>query len=81
MPEHWFSLRKFLLWHTIRHEKVRDLPDILSEAVVQSCSVEKVLAYNFLKGQTLAQVFSCEFRDIFNNTFFYRKPLMVVFVL
>ena len=28
--------------------------------------------------QVLAQVFSCEFCEIFNNTFFYRTPLVAV---
>ena len=27
-------------------------------------------AYNFIKKETLAQVFSCEFCEIFKNTFF-----------
>ena len=29
-----------------------------------------------IKKQTLAQVFSCEFCEIFENTFFYRTPLV-----
>ena len=29
---------------------------------------------NFLKKETLTQVFSCEFCEIFKNTFFYRTP-------
>ena len=28
----------------------------------------------FIKKDTLAEVFSCEFCEIFKNTFFYRKP-------
>ena len=31
---------------------------------------------NFIKKVTLAQVFSCEFCEIFKNTFFHRTPLM-----
>ena len=31
-------------------------------------------AYNFIKKETLTQVFSCEFFEIFKNTFFYRTP-------
>ena len=31
---------------------------------------------NFIKKETLAQVFSSEFYEIFKNTFFYRTPLM-----
>ena len=29
---------------------------------------------NFIKKETLAQVLSCEFCEIFRNTFFYRTP-------
>ena len=55
------------------------------------CSVKKVLkfeklkkkkklpqAYNFIKKETLAQVFSCEFWEIFKNTFFQRTPPVAV---
>ena len=31
-------------------------------------------AYNFIKKETLAHVFSCEFCDISKNIFFYRTP-------
>ena len=31
-------------------------------------------ACNFIKKETLAQVFSCEFCEIFKNMFFYRTP-------
>ena len=33
-------------------------------------------AFNFIKKETLAQVFSCEFCEIFKNTFSYRTHLM-----
>ena len=33
-------------------------------------------ACNFIKKETLAQVFSCEFCEISKNTFFYRTPLV-----
>ena len=29
-----------------------------------------------MKKETLAQVFSCEFCEIFKNTYFYRAPLV-----
>ena len=53
------------------------------------CSVKKVSleisenspeARNFIKNETLAQVFSCEFCEISKNTFFYRTPLMAAYV-
>ena len=31
---------------------------------------------NFIKKETLAQVFFCEFCEISENTFFYRTPLV-----
>ena len=34
------------------------------------------VACNFIKKETLAQVFSCEFCEIYNNTFYYRTPLV-----
>ena len=34
------------------------------------CSVKKGVACNFIKKETLAQVFSCEFWEISKNTFF-----------
>ena len=40
---------------------------------IQRRSVRKV-ACNFIKNESLAQVFSCEFCEISKNTFFYRTP-------
>ena len=37
-------------------------------------------ACNFIKKDTLAQVFSCEFCEISKNTFFYRTPLVAASV-
>ena len=33
-------------------------------------------ACNFIKKETLAQLFSCEFCEFFKNTFFYRTALV-----
>ena len=33
-------------------------------------------ACNLLREKTLAQVFSCEFCEIYKNTFYYRTPLV-----
>ena len=38
-------------------------------------------ACNFIEKETLAQVFSCEFREIFKDFFFYRTPLDDYFYL
>ena len=35
-----------------------------------------LLKCNFIKKETLAQVFSCEFCEIFKSTFFYGAPLV-----
>ena len=40
------------------------------EAVAQTCSVKRCCACNFIKKETLAQVFFCEFCEISKNTFF-----------
>ena len=32
-------------------------------------------AWNFIKKETLAEMFSCEFCEIFKSTFLYRTPL------
>ena len=47
------------------------------EAVVPRCS-EK--AFNLIKKETLAQVFSCKCCEISKNTFFYRAPPVAAFV-
>ena len=48
------------------------------EAVTRRCSVKKgPKACNFIKRETLAQVFSCEFCKISKNTFSYRTSPVV----
>ena len=37
---------------------------------------QSLLACNFIKKETLAQVFSCEFCEISKNTLFHRTPLV-----
>ena len=32
--------------------------------------------FNFIKKETVAQVFSCEFCKSFNDTYFYRAPVV-----
>ena len=55
-----------------------------TEAVPRKCSVKKVFleiseeAYNFIKKETLTQVFSCEFCEVSKKTFSYRTPPVVV---
>ena len=77
-----YLLRDYLFTlNTLVHD-VRNL--LQSEAVVRRCSVKKVFlkvflkkvpeACNFIKKETLTQVFSCEFWEISKNTFFYKTP-------
>ena len=42
--------------------------------VPESLFWNKVAACNFIKKETLTQVFSCEFCQISKNTYFYRTP-------
>ena len=42
----------------------------------QTLANHKLRACNFIKKETLAQVFSCEFCEIYKNTFYYRTPLV-----
>ena len=37
-------------------------------------------ACNFIKNETLAQVLSSKFSEIFKNTFFYRTPPVATFI-
>ena len=67
-----FSMKKFYQKNTF----------LTAEAVVRRCSKKGVLrnfsnrpqACNFIKKDSLAQVFSCQFFEISKNTFFYRIP-------
>ena len=46
-------------------------------AAIQRCSLKELpKACNFIKKETLAQLFTCEFREIFKNIFFYRTCLV-----
>ena len=42
----------------------------------QTLANDRLEACNFIKKATLAQVFSCEFCEIYQNTFYYRTPLV-----
>ena len=77
-----------LVWSMLKKEKKKEKKE---EAVIQRCSVKKVFleisqnsqentcarVFFFIKKETLAQVFSCEFCEISKNTFYYRTPLLV----
>ena len=42
----------------------------------QTLENHRLEACNFIKKETLAHVFSCEFCEICKNTFYYRTPLV-----
>ena len=63
--------------------KVKDVKVRVIEAVAQRCSIKKVFleictAYNYMKKRLWAQVFSCEFCEIFKNNFFTKHLLATV---
>ena len=55
---------------------LRNFAKFTGKHLCQSLFFNKVAgaACNFIKKETLAQVFSCEFCEISKNTFFYRTP-------
>ena len=57
---------------------LRNFAKFTGKHLCQSLFFNKVAdaACNFIKKETLAQVFSCEFCEISKNTFFYRTPLV-----
>ena len=52
---------------------LRNFAKFTGKHLCQSLYFDKV-AGNFIKIETLAQVFSCEFCEISKNTFYYRTP-------
>ena len=61
---------------------LRNFAKFTGEHLCQSLFFNKVAggACNFIKKETLAQVFSCEFCEISKNTFFHRTPLVAASV-
>ena len=57
----WCSLKKMFL-------------EILRNSRESTCT--RVFFLKFIKKETVAQVFSCEFWEMSKNTFFYRTPLV-----
>ena len=53
---------------------LRNFAKFAVKHLCQSLFFNKVPAWNFIKKETLAQVFSCEFCKISKNTFSYRTP-------
>ena len=54
--------------------------EILQNSQENACArVSFDFIYNFIKKDTLTQVFSCEFSEISQNAFFYKTPLVHLF--
>ena len=54
--------------------KLKQAPELFYKKCVLEIFAKLTEACNFIKIETLAQVFSCEFCEIFNIAFFYRTP-------
>ena len=54
--------------------------EISQNSQENTCARVSILIKLFIKKETLAQVFSCEFCEISKNTFFYRTPLVAASV-
>ena len=61
---------------------LRNFTKFTGKHLCQSLFFNKVAgqACNFIKKETLAQAFSCEFCEISKNTFFHRTPLVAASV-
>ena len=57
-----------------KKSKIESLPKFRKMSNIRSSRLELSEACNFIKKETLAQVFSCEFCEISKNTFFHRTP-------
>ena len=60
---------------SVRKGVLRNFAKFTGKHLCQSLFFKK--ACNFVKNETLAQVFSCEFCEIFKKTFSYRTPLVI----
>ena len=71
----WFSGMKvyfnFLRWLISDFDWFR--PFLIFQKHPRRCSIKKPEAFNFIKKETVAQMFSCEFCEIFKNIFFAEK--------
>ena len=62
---------------------IRNFAKLTGNTCARASFLKKLhaLACNFIKKETLAQVFSCEFCEISkNNTFSYKTPLVAAFL-
>ena len=77
--KYWSSHRRF----SVKKGVLKHFAKFTGKDLCQSLCFHKVAGLRpatLLKTETLAQVFNCEFCDIFMNTFFYKTPPMAAFL-
>ena len=76
-------IRKSFYWHYDSPKDTQNSQWISQNLQENACArvsfIIKLHASGFIKKETLAQVFSCEFCEIFKNTFSYRTPQVAAF--
>ena len=65
-----------IMWHG-RTVDSRIFFSTIFKSFITTKKVKLKIVISFIKKETLAQVFSCEYCLIFKNTFFHRTPLVV----
>ena len=53
---------------------LKTLQNSQENTCARMCFLIKLQAHNFIKTETLTQVFSCKFYEIFKSNLFYRTP-------
>ena len=85
----WGYKKTPVVWNRLSNQVLIEIA-VAMDAVVQGCSVKDVFfknsqnlqgntcaeACNFIKKETMTQLFSCELCEIFKNKFYYRIPLV-----
>ena len=66
----------YLFWCKVKIVSVEITLLLKIHTIIYSIQLDCVKACNFIKKESLAQVFSCEFCEISKNIFFYRTPLV-----
>ena len=83
----WFLIKIKNVQHLMASEKteavkrcsaVKGCLKILQNLQENTYCARVPQACNFIKKETMAQVFSCKFCESFKNAYFYRKPLVAV---
>ena len=76
----WYFLAVFLFSAIFRSSRPEVFRKKVFLEISQNSQENARPACKFIKKETLAQMFSCEFYKISKNTFFYRTPLVAASV-